>query len=121
MKRVFYDPDTGKGIFSTDQKIEVYPDWVDCDENNMKDYYYPDGVPTQRIAMTPTITGNDPAVVDSVVAFSGFPDDAKVQIDTDRYQLDDGAINFTPTTPGSYNVRAFHVAYLDYGVPIYAS
>ena len=110
----FYNPENGRGIYSTDQKIEVYPDWVDTGLNDMQLYYFPDGVPTAREEMSPTITGDDPVVVDSAIAFSGFPDDAKVKIDGDEFQLTDGAINFTPTTPGNYLVWATHPAFINW-------
>ena len=118
--RTFYNPATGNGIYSTRDEIEPYPDWVDG-IYDMVAYYFPDGVPTLRVEMTPTIVGNDPAVVDSQVSFSGFPDDAKVRIDGIHYQLDDGAINFTPMSSGVYGILAIHPAFLNWRGAINAS
>jgi len=122
MSRTFYDAETGRGLYSTSQNIEIpkYPDWVDG-RYDMDEYYFPDGEPTLRAKMTPTITGNDPAVVDSVVAFTGFPDDAIVNVGGIDHQLDDGAINFTPTSPGVYNIYALHPAHINWGGTINAS
>ena len=111
MRRIFYDAITGKGLYSSGQLIEVYPNWVDGDYD-MREYYFPDGVPTLRIKMSPTITGNDPAVVGGTMSFTGFPDDAIVEFDMRQFQLTDGTIDFTPTTSGSYSVLADHPAYL---------
>ena len=118
--RTFFDPITGRGICSTTQNIEPYPDWVDG-IYDMGEYYFPAGVPTLRTKMMPTITGNDPALVGVAVSFTGFPLDAVFDIDGAEYQLDDGAINFTPTTVGEFKIQCFHSAHLDYGVTIYAN
>jgi hypothetical protein len=119
-RRVFYDPETGRGICSTSQKAEFYPDWVDT-ELGMDLHYYPGGVPTLRTEMTPTITGNDPATVGQPVSFTGFPIDSHMRIDGSSYTLTDGAINFTPTTIGDYSIEVVHVANITYRMAIHAS
>ena len=121
--RTFYNPVTGLGLYATTQTgIEPYPDWVEG-RYDMQEYYFPGGVPTLLLDMTPTVTGNDPAVAGEVVAFTGFPDDAVVTVNTisNRVQLTDGALNFTPTTPGVYHISAAHPAYKPRSYTIHAS
>ena len=118
--RTFYDPVDGHGIYSTNQAIEPYPDWVEG-LYDMTLYYFPNGVPTLRLTMTPTITGNDPVVVGQPVSFTGFPLGATFRVSGTGYTLDDGAINFTPTTPGDYRVVARHMEYLAWEGMISAS
>lgn len=118
--RTFYDPVDGRGIYSTSQAIEPYPDWVEG-RYDMRKYYFPDGVPTLKEEMTPAITGNDPVVLGEVISFTGFPDDATLTIDRTVHKLDDGAINITLTTPGSYTVSAMHMRFLPWGATLDAS
>ena len=113
--RTFYDPVDGRGLYSTDQAVELYPDWVDG-FYDMEEYYFPGGVPTLKEVMTPTITGNDPVVLDQVISFTGFPLDAYVTVDRTRNKLDDGAINITLTTPGLYTVKARHMKHLPWEI-----
>ena len=119
-RRVFYDPETGRGICSTTQKAEFYPNWVDT-QLSMDLHYYPDGVPTLKVEMTPTITGNEPATVGQPVSFTGFPINSLMKIDGLSYTLEDGAINFTPTTIGDYVIEVVHVANITYRTVINAN
>lgn len=112
MSRTFYDPSTGAGIYETDSNVlEPYPDWVD-EGYDTGLWYFPAGVPTERVAMAPTV----PAALEQNVpaAFSGFPVGSQLTLDGAEHILDDGAFSFMPTTVGLYRVEVYHPAHLLY-------